>query len=124
MNTLANGVKLAKKLGVKNIIVGGMRCNFWLPPFFKSLKENGIKPFYIYDLSDVAYFRAAQRKKLDTHNKALEHFWKWVMSNYGAAVNHFSLIDRLIPRKNMGKKINFDGNKDAYYFIEYYNEDL
>ena len=118
-----HGVKLAKKLGIENLIVGGMRCNYWLPPFFEMLKNENIKTFYIWDLSDVAYFRASQLPKLDTHNKALAHFWTWVVKNYGATVNHFALIDRLVP-KIPQKDFEFDGNPNAYYFYEYFGKDL
>ena len=124
VNSHEHAVDIILKLGVKYVITGGMRCNYWLPPFFEALKNNFVKPIYLYDLSDVAFFRAAQKKKLDTHTKALAHFWNWIMKNYGATVNHFSLIDRLIPKDNFGKKIKFDGNKDAYYFYEYFGVDL
>ena len=77
-----DGVKLAHQLGIKYLIVGGMRCNYWLLPFFRNLKLNNIQPIYIYDLSDVAYFREAQVKQLDTHTKALIHFWTIIAVSY------------------------------------------
>ena len=114
-----DGVKLAHQLGIKYLIVGGMRCNYWLLPFFRNLKLNNIQPIYIYDLSDVAYFREAQVKQLDTHTKALIHFWTIIVNEFKMAVNHFALIDRASNRNP--PVIKFDGNLQAYYFMEFYN---
>ena len=119
-----HGVALAKKLGVDYVIVAGMECNFWLPPFFEALKNEGIKPIYMYDLSDVKYWRKTQVSKFPSHTDALVHFWNWVVNNYGAIVNHFSLIDRLMPKEIPYTDFEFDGNKNAYYFEEYFGKDL
>lgn len=114
-----DGVKLASQLGVKYLIVGGMRCNYWLLPFFRKLANLNIQPVYIYDLSDVAYYRAAQKKVLDTHTKALIHFWTLIVKEFKMAVNHFALIDRLYAKDP--PVVKFDGNLKAYYFTEFFN---
>lgn len=123
-DTTETAAKIIEDLKVTHVIVGGMKCNYWLPRFIEHMKKIGVSLLYIYDLSDVVYFREAQVKVLDTHTKALSHFWNWVLKNGGAVVNHFSLLDRPIPKKSLSKDIDFDGNLDSYYFYEYAGKEI
>lgn len=113
-------VDVAIDLKLSHVIVGGMKCNLWLPPLFSQLKSYGIQPIYIYDLSDVAYHRETQINKIDTHTKALEHFRKYLLKNDFQIVNHFTFIDRPFPTKPLGRNIKFNGNSKAYYHEDYF----
>jgi hypothetical protein len=66
-------VKIASDLNIEYLVVAGMKCNLWLPAFFEQLKSVGIEPLYLYDLSDVAFFRATQREQM-THMSRLSRF--------------------------------------------------
>jgi hypothetical protein len=68
----------------------------------------------------VAFFRAAQREKIDTHVQALKVFWAWIVKHGFKIVNHFFLIDREVNLRPVGAGIKWDGNKDAYYFKDYF----
>jgi hypothetical protein len=116
--------KLALDLGAEFLVVGGMKCNQWLPAFFEQLRAVKIEPIYIYDLSDVAFFRAAQKEKVDTHNDALKLFWAWIAAAGFKIVNHFVFLDRLPMVRPVGAGGRFDGNKDAYYFKEFFDSRL
>lgn len=120
-NSHINVVYLAKERGLTHLIVGGMKCNMWLPPLFEQLRAVGIQPIYLYDLSDVVFLRSAQSKVLDTHIIALRHFWKWVNKKYGMIVNHFDILDRALLAKPFETNAKFDGNQDAFSFREYFD---
>lgn len=115
-----DAVRLAIDNGATHVIATGVHCNMWVPPMFELLKQHGIQPIYIYDISDVMYLRETQIEHFDTHNKALSHFWKWVMQRYGMILEHWWVIDRPLNPKPEGKKIRFDGNRGAYFFYEYF----
>lgn len=114
----SKAVPLAVQLGVKYVIVAGMKCNLWMPALFEQFRTAGLSPIYMYDLSDVAFYREAQKEKLDTHVEALKHFWTWIVGHGYRIVNHFFLLDRHPPRNPITYK--FDGNQDAYYFKNYF----
>lgn len=120
-NSHINVVYLAKERGLTHLIVGGMKCNMWLPPLFEQLKAVGIQPIYLYDLSDVVFLRSAQSKVLDTHIIALRHFWKWVNKKFGMIVNHFDILDRALLDKPFETNAKFDGNQDAFSFREFFD---
>ncbi|OHT07509.1 hypothetical protein TRFO_24255 [Tritrichomonas foetus] len=121
VNNHSNSVHLAIEKGLTHIIVGGMKCNMWLPPLFEQFSSAGIQPIYLYDLSDVVFLRELQKEKLDTHMDALKHFWKWINKKYGMITNHFSLLDRPTLRQPLGRNTNFDRNVEAYLFKEYFD---
>ena len=124
VNKHINVVYLAIEKKLSHVIVGGMKCNMWLPPLFEQLRAAGIQPIYMYDLSDVVFFREAQIEKIDTHTNALQHFWKWINKEYGMIVNHFAILDRP-PTLNLNdQKITYDKNTEAYDFSDFYNSDL
>ena len=113
-------VRLAAELGAKYVIVAGMRCNYWVPALFEQLREAGMSPVYVNDLSDVAFYREAQKARLDTHVDALRHFWTWLVNHGYLLVNHFYLLDRNRAENPVAYK--FDGNTDAYYFRDYFEK--
>jgi hypothetical protein len=112
-------LKIALEQKAQIIVTGGMKCNQWLPSFFEQAKAVGIEPLYLYDLSDVAYFRAAQQSKLETHVDALKFFWGWLVKKGCKIVNHFYLLDRE-PKFAPFANFKFDGNTAAYYFKDYF----
>jgi hypothetical protein len=117
----ATAARLAHDAGAEFLVVGGMKCNLWLPAFFEQLRAVKIEPIYLYDLSDVAFFRAAQKERVDTHNDALKLFWTWIAAAGFKIVNHFVFLDRLPMLRPAGAGTRFDGNKDAYYFKEFFD---
>jgi hypothetical protein len=123
-DTHDRALKIVIDLNIEYLIVAGMKCNLWLPAFFEQLKELGIEPIYLYDLSDVAFLRAAQKEKIDTHVEALKKFWSWIIERGFKIVNHFFLIDREPLLRPKGGSIKWDGNKDAYYFKDYFHPDF
>lgn len=120
-NSHIDVVYLAKQKHLTHLIVGGMKCNMWMSPLFEQLKEVGIQPIYLYDLSDVVFLRSAQQEKIDTHLIALRHFWTWINKKYGMIVNHFDILDRPFIPSSSGPNIYFDGNPNAYSFKEYFD---
>ncbi|KAK8893443.1 hypothetical protein M9Y10_021865 [Tritrichomonas musculus] len=123
-NSHINVVYLAKERGLTHLIVGGMKCNMWLPPLFEQLKKAGIQPIYLYDLSDVVFLRSAQLTALDTHTIALKKFWTWINEKYGMILNHFDILDRPLSPKPFARNTRFDGNQDAYSFREFFDPDF
>lgn len=119
VNERENAIRLALDAGAKYLIVCGMNCNQWLPAFFEQARSVGLQPLYLYDISDVTYFRATQGKKLETHVAAIEHFYHWLIKQGYLIVNHFMLIDRH-PIGKSPYEYHFDGNMQAHYFRDYF----
>jgi hypothetical protein len=115
-NSSDDAVRLAAHRGLTHVLVAGMRCNLWMPSFFEKLRRSGIRPLWVADLSDVAFYRRAQVGRFTTHTEATAHFANWLSEAGFATVSHWQLLNQADAGQN---RVVYDGNLNAFNFDWY-----